>query len=166
VKKGRLASRFVILVSLAVFAATAAAQGWKLYEAKAYGFSMLIPEGTMVREREWSGGWGGIYAQHEGVRLYGLAKLGTKASDDEIEKFAVDVVGIPREAWTLIDAGKMKKGWIRYHTVKAMKGSKLVFGGYGVGPKGSYLLYLETTPADFREHEADYEKWYASIELE
>jgi hypothetical protein len=160
------AARCAILASVAVFAATAAAQGWKLYEAKAYGFSMLIPDGTTVREREWPGGWGGIDAQHEGVRLYGLAKLGPAASDDEIEKFAVGMVGIPRGEWTVVDRGTMKKGWIRYHTVRATKGSKLVFGGYGVGPRGSYLLYLETTPADFREHEADYQKWYASIELQ
>ena len=58
------------------------------------------------------------------------------------------------------------RGWGRYRTFRATSGSKLVFGGYGVGPKGNYLLYLETTPADYNEHKADYDKWYESIRLD
>ena len=42
----------------------------------------------------------------------------------------------------------------------------MVFGAYGVGAKGNYLLYLETTPADYNAHQADYEKWYESIRLD
>jgi len=165
-KKLILMSRTLIAATLVLSTATAVAEGWKTYEAKAYGFSMLIPEGTTIKEKEWKGGWGGMYATHEGVHFYGIAKLGTKATDEEIEKFAVDLIGIPAAEWTKIDSGKDKNGWARYHTFKATKGSKLYFAAYGVGPKGTYLLYLETTPTDFKENRADYDKWYASIELE
>ena len=42
----------------------------------------------------------------------------------------------------------------------------MVFGAYGVGAKGNFLLYLETTPADYNDHKADYDKWYESIRLD
>jgi hypothetical protein len=35
-----------------------------------------------------------------------------------------------------------------------------------VGKRGNYLLYLETTVADYDEHKADYNKWYESIRLD
>ncbi len=152
---------FVVLAAQATVASD-----WKHYEAKSYGFSMLVPSGVAVREREWGGGWGGINAEFEGVRLYGLAKLGAKATDAEIERFAVQTIGIPAGEWTMVDSGANQRGWGRYKTFRAIKGAKLYFGGYGVGPKGNYLLYLETTPADYKEHEGDYNKWYESIRLE
>ncbi len=165
-KSSSFVRAFLLLVLTTLISATLHAEGWKTYTAKEYGFSMLVPEGTEMKEKEWSDGWGGLYAEFEGVKLWGLAKLGEKATDEEIEKFAVKLVGVPSDKWTVIDSGKNKGGWIRYHTVKATKGSKLMFGGYGVGPKGSYLLYMETTTADFAENKADYEKWYASVVLE
>jgi hypothetical protein len=157
--------RSLIGATLLLLAAAAGADGWAIYEAKAYGFSMLVPQGVAVREREWSGGWAGVSIQHEGVGLHGLAKLDTRASDEEIEKFAVRTIGIPASAWTQVDQGKNQRGWTRYYTFRATQGSKLVFGGYGAGPKGSYLLYLETTAADFNAYRADYDKWYESIKL-
>ena len=78
---------------------TAFAADWKHYETKPYGFSMLVPAGVTVREREWGDGWGGLYAEHEGVRLYGRAKLGARESDDDIEKYALRIIGIPAGAW-------------------------------------------------------------------
>lgn len=150
---------------LALLTATAVAAGWAIYEAKAYGFSMLIPSGTPVKEREWPGGWGGLTAQHDGVNLFGLAKLGAQPTDAEIEKFAVQTIGIPASEWTKVDQGRNSNGWNRYRTFEATKGAKLVFGAYGVGSKGAYLLYLETTPADFNAYRADYNAWYNSIRL-
>ena len=154
-------SAFVVLT-----AQSAMASDWKPYAAKTYGFSMLVPTGVAVKEREWGGGWGGLNAEFEGVKLYGLAKLGAKATDAEIEKFAVQTIGIPASEWTLVDSGTNQRGWSRYRTFRATKGSKLYFGGYGVGPQGNYLLYLETTPADYNSHVGDYNKWYESIRLE
>jgi hypothetical protein len=156
----------VVLGALAAFLALpAAAQDWVKYEAPSYGFEMLIPKGVKTAEREYGGGWGGLNATFEGVKLFGLAKLGAGESDAAIEKFAIQTIGIPASAWTEIDKGANKNGWSRYRVFQARSGTKLVFGGYGVGPRGNYLLYLETTPDDFRDHRADYDRWYNSITL-
>jgi len=142
-----------------------AAADWQYYEAKKYGFSMLVPTGVTVKEREWAGGWGQLWAEYEGVKLYGLSKMGAKESDGDIEKFAVRVIGIPAGEWKMIDAGR-GRGWERYRTFEAVRGNALYFGGYGVGPKGNYLLYLETTVSDYNEHKSDYIKWYESVRLD
>jgi hypothetical protein len=151
----------LIVVSVAL---SAEASGWDTYRANEYGFSMLIPEGTQMKTKEWAGGWGGLFGEHDGITVYGVAKLGEPESAQDIENFGVKLTGIPGEAWTEIDKGS-GNGWKWYRTVQATQGAKLVFGGYGVGPKGSYLLILVTTPSDFKEHRAEYEKWYHSIRL-
>ncbi|MBI2194604.1 MAG: hypothetical protein HYU36_21705 [Planctomycetes bacterium] len=61
-----------------------------------YGFSMLIPQGTECEEKEWDGGWAGLYAESEGVKFYGLCKL-EEVSAKDIEKFGVKVTGIPAD---------------------------------------------------------------------
>jgi hypothetical protein len=142
-----------------------AAADWKMYEAKSYGYSMMVPEGAKMREKELGGGWGQLWGESEGVKLYGMAKLGKKESDAEIEKFAVKTIGIPASEWKMIDSGS-GRGFERYKTFEAVRGSKLYFGGYGVGPQGNYLLYLETTVKDYQEHKADYRKWYDSIKVQ
>jgi hypothetical protein len=143
----------------------AVAADWKNYEAKQYGFAMLVPTGVTVKEKEWGGGWGELWAEYEGVKLRGLAKLGAKETDAEIEKFAVRTIGIPANEWKMIDSGR-GRGWERYRTFEAVRGDKLHFGGYGVGARGNYLLYLETTVSDYNAHKADYIKWYESIRLD
>jgi hypothetical protein len=165
-KISKIASNALLAAGALLAAATAFASDWKSYEARDFGFSMLVPAGAAVKEREWGGGWGGLFAEHEGVRLYGRAKLGAGETDEAIEKYALKTIGIAAGKWTRIDQGKNQRGWKRYYTFKANVGSKLVFGGYGVGPKGNYLLYLETTPDDFMEHRADYDRWYESIRLQ
>lgn len=158
---------FLILMAFLIAAPGALAQdgdGWETYYANDYGFSMLVPAGTRLETKEWPGGWAGLYGEHEGVAVIGVARLGEWASAEEIERFGVEVTGIPDEKWTEIDRGE-GHGWKWYRTVKATQGSKLVFGGYGTGPKGSYLLLLVTTPSDFNEYRADYDTWYESIRL-
>ena len=144
----------------------ALAADWKYYEAKPYGFSMLVPASVRVVEREWGGGWGGIAAREENIQFYGLAKLGVKESDADIESYALKTIGIPAGAWTRIDQGRDVRGWERFYTFKANLGTKLYFGMYGVGKKGNYLLYLETTPGDYMSYKTDYDKWYESIRLD
>ena len=97
-KSIRVVSQLFCSASLVSLAAVAIASGWMEYESKHYGFSMLVPAGTSTKETEWAGGWGGLTAVHEGVKLFGLAKLGARESDDEIEKFAVQTIGIPASA--------------------------------------------------------------------
>jgi hypothetical protein len=164
--KTKNAVQFLCSLLLASLAAIAVASDWVEYESKPYGFAMLIPAGTSTKESEWSGGWAGLTATSDGVKLFGLAKLGARATDEEIEKFAVQTIGIPAGGWSQIEEGKERNGWNRYRIFQATQGSKLVFGAYGVGLKGNYLLYLETTPADFKEHRADFDKWYRSIRVQ
>ena len=159
-------SRFLLGACAILSVSAACAADWANYQTRPYGFSMLIPAGVSVREQEWGGGWGGMSAEFEGVRLYGRAKLGAQETDAAIENYALGVIGIPAGAWTRIDQGTNERGWNRYRTFRATVGSKLVFGAYGVGAKGNYLLYLETTAADYAAHRADYEKWYESIRLD
>ena len=153
---------------LACFAvhAGAYAADWKYYEAKDYGFSMLVPSAARLQTREWGGGWGGIASTLEGVRFYGLAKLGPRETDADIEKYALNVIGIPAGAWTKTDQAINVRGWERSYVFKANVGTRLIYGMYGVGQKGNYLLYLDTTPGDYMDNKADYDKWYESIRLD
>jgi hypothetical protein len=162
-----VATRIAASLALAfAFAGSALASDWKQYHAKEYGYSMLIPSGAAIAERERAGGWGGFAATFEGVKVHGLAKLGPGESDADIERYAVRVIGIPASQWTLIDSGGNQRGWGRFKTFRATSGPNLYFGGYGVGPKGNYLIYVETTPADYEEHKADFNRWYESIRFE
>ncbi len=158
------ATRLVAGALLCVMAQFAAAD-WKIYQAKTYGFSMLVPEGAKMRDKELGGGWGQLWGDSEGVKLYGLAKRGAKESDADIEKFAVKTIGIPAREWKLIDSGA-GRGFERSKTFEAVRGDKLYFGGYGVGSKGNYLLYVETTVQDYNAHKADYKTWYDSIKVD
>jgi hypothetical protein len=155
---------FGLAVTVAPSLATAK-EGWVKYEAKEYGFSMLIPEGTKFAEKSYTGGWNELFAEHDGVRLYALAKLGEKASPEDIEKVGVNLTGIPDSAWKTINKGENQGGWIWYRTVEAEKNGKLVIGDYGAATKGSYLILLETTESDYQENKDDYQTWYHSIQF-
>ena len=155
----------VVVALIAAPAVTTGGEGWASYHASEYGYTMLVPEGAKVEEREVAGGWGALHAAHEGVEVLGYARVGEPATPEEIEAFGVKETGIPAERWEQIDAGE-GEGWVWYRTVKASSGEKTVFGGYGVGPKGSDLILLRTTPADFEAHAAEYERWYAGVKLD
>jgi hypothetical protein len=151
---------------IAAVAALADNPGWSTYRAAEYGFTMLVPEGTKFREKESAGGWGELWAEHDGVKVYALAKLGEWATPEEIEAVGVKLTGIPASAWTQINEGKNQAGWKWYRTVEAIRGGKLIVGDYGTGPKGSYLILLETTESDYEENKAAYKTWYQSIQLD
>ena len=76
------------------------------------------------------------------------------------------LIGIPASAWSKTDQATNVRGWERSYVFKANVGSRLIFGMYGVGRKGNYLLYLDTPPGDYMDHKADYDKWYESIRLD
>ncbi len=131
---------------MAAAATVASASDWRYYESKPYGFSMLVPTGVRLVEREWGGNWGGLSGREGDVLFYAQAKLGAKETNEDIEQYALRTIGISAAAWTKIDQGQNVRGFERYATFKANLGSKLYYGMYGVGKKGNYLLYLETTP--------------------
>lgn len=155
---------FALAVFLAASFDTAMAGPWQAYNAPDYGFSMLVPEGAQLETREWPGGWGGLRGSYQGVTVLGVAKLGAHETAEAIEQFGANLTGIPRHAWEEFDAGA-DKGWDGYRAVRAELGERIIFGGYGIGPKGSYLVLLETTLADYAVHEDEYETWYESVRL-
>src|SRR6185369_11642176 len=131
----RIASRFAVALAALLMSATAFAD-WKLYESAPYGFAMLIPAGAGVATRESPGGWGGIAGSFEGLRFHGQAKLGAKESNEDIERYAVNLIGVPAGAWVKTDQLTNTRGWERGYVFKANVGSRMLFGMYGVGPKG------------------------------
>jgi hypothetical protein len=156
-----------IAVSAVLWLSSAAItdEGWADYKSEPYGFSMLVPEGVKFTEKEQGGGWGTLQATHEGVTFIAIGKLGEPATPEEIERFGVRFTGISANHWKQVDKGENKNGWKWYRTVEATDGKTLIFGGYGTGPKGSYLLLIRTTNRDYQEHKNDYRKWYDSIRL-
>jgi len=158
-------ARFGLAIAALLLSASALAD-WKYYEAKKYGFSRMVAEGASLSTREYSGGWGGISGSSEGVKFHGQAKLGAKESNEDIEKYAVNLIGVPASAWVKTDQLTNTRGWERGYVFKANVGSRMLFGMYGVGAKGNYLLYLDTTPDDYMNHKKDYDKWYESIRLD
>jgi hypothetical protein len=140
-------------------------EGWVTYRSEDYGFSMLVPEGTQFKEKEYEGGWGALFADYQGIKLRAVGKLGAPEKAEAIEKYGVKVTGIPGKYWKVIDKGKNSHGWKWYVTVKASDGNAVAYGGYGVGPKGSYLIILLTSQSDFEKNYNNYLKWYKSILL-
>lgn len=123
-----IASRFGVTLAALLFSAAALASDWKYYETKQYGFSMLVPTGASLRTQEWGGGWGGMTGSHNGVRFYGQAKLGAKESNADIEKYAVNLIGVAAGAWVKVDEVQNTRGWERAQVFKANVGSRLLFG--------------------------------------
>jgi hypothetical protein len=145
--------------------AAAGGDGWQTYKDAKFGFAMKVPKGAKLKEREWPGGWGGLYGKVGDVEVLGIAKLGAQHSPGDIERYGVTVTGIAEEHWKVIDQGKDSNGWKWFKAAVVTDGETVLFGGYGVGPKGSYLIFLKTSAEDYEENESEYEKWYDSIEL-
>jgi hypothetical protein len=145
--------------------AAIAADGWATYRSDEYGFSMLVPPGVKFTEKGHGGGWGSLEATHGGIRFLAIGKLGEHATAEEIERYGVRITGVAAAHWKQIDRGQNRNGWTWFRTVEAVDGQKLIFGRYGTGAKGSYLVLLQTTVRDYEEHKADYRKWYNSVTL-
>jgi hypothetical protein len=156
---------FTVLVAVSLVTIAADAQEWVEYRSVDYGFSMKVPTGTRLVEKEGRDGWGFLYVMHEGVELFAWAKLGTYATPEEIERFANRVTGTADRQWKLITQGTNQNGWRWFRTAEASDGRTLILCDYGTGPKGSYLLLLKTTEEDYAKHKADYQTWYESIRL-
>lgn len=148
-----------------LFVTSALAQDWVQYKADKYGFSMLVPKGTKVAGKDLGGGWGAMVAVNPPSQLMGLAQLGVQSKAAAIEAFGVKLTGIPAKHWKLAEQGKNKNGWKWYKAAVATDGKTMVVAVYGNGAKGSYLLLLKTTVADYAANKAAYEKWGDSLRL-
>lgn len=139
--------------------------GWTTYRSKEYGFEMLTPKKAKFVEKEWTGGWAGFEGTYQGVKLYALGKK-EEATVEEIEKFGVKVTKIGEDHWTLIDEGEEdENGWTWFRAYRATHEGKVAYAGIGVGPKGSYLLVLETSTLDDEVYGDYYSDWYQTLKV-
>ncbi len=126
---------------------------------------MMVPAGTRLVDREPWEGWGQLWAQMGVATLHGLAKLGVQAHPQAIEDAGVRFTRIPRQRWRLINQGRHTGGRHWYKTAYASNGRDAVLAYYGTGPRGSYLLLLKTTVADYQQNKPAYHHWYHSVRV-
>jgi len=164
--------RTALLTVLAMFvAATAAAQGWKVFRSDRFAFAMLVAPGTEWTARDFGGGWGGISAEKGVFELRAICKLREHTDATKMEQTAVEITGIPATAWTKVDEGVGRRdglganGWSFWRTylAKNSRTHRMVYAVLGHGPHGSYLLLLGTTEADYTANERLYQQWYRSL---
>ena len=154
----RLTLSLLVAVSFCM-GVLSADDGWTTYSSRKYGFSMLIPKGTAMMDKEFGGGWAGAYGEHEGVIFEGITKLG-KATHGEIVEFGIRNTGVAESRWSKVDSGD---GWTVY---AVEKGENVLLASVVVGSKAGFLLFLKTTKSDIHAHKADYEKWYKSVKID
>ena len=138
--------------------------GWVEWNSDAWGFRMLIPRNFQMKAAAL-GNWGGFHGSVHPVDLYGLGWLNHYPALPVMQAFAIKRIGIPGNKWTLIGQGQNKKGWKWFKTYRAVKGKKFAYAILGHGPRGAYILYLTTTPANRLIFNARYVKWYNSVTL-
>jgi hypothetical protein len=139
--------------------------GWLIYRSDHYGFQMLLPHGASLREREWPAGWSGLQGTYQGVEFSALTQQGRFATPDEIESYGERVTGIEWFRWEKLDEGVGANGWNWYRLYRTFHRANVLYGGLGVGPRGSYLLLLRTTPDDDARYAGDYRRWYESLRV-
>jgi hypothetical protein len=159
----------VLLTSLVLLAGApvASPQGWSVFKSDRFGFAMLVAPGTRWEARDLGNGWGGMHARKGTLEFVGIVSLGTFADPAAMERSAVRFTKIPADAWTLNDQGQNMNGWRWWRTYRARiePTGRTVFAVLGTGPRGSYMLLLETSHADFAANKALYDQWYRSLTL-
>jgi hypothetical protein len=164
--------RTTFLAVLVTFvAASAAAQGWRVFRSDRFGFGMLVAPGTEWTARDFGNGWGGITAEKGVFEFVALCKMKEHSDAAKMEQTAVAVTGIPADAWSKVDEGVGRRdglgahGWSFWRTylAKNSRTHRMVYAVLGYGPRGSYLLLLGTTEADYVAHERLYQQWYQSL---
>ena len=148
-------------------AGAAMAQNWSVFKSDRFGFAMLVAPGTRWEARDFGNGWGGMHARTGVVEFVGIVRMGHHDSAAEMEQAAVRLTKIPAAAWRLEDQGSGRNGWKWWRTYQApIEGSgRIIFAVLGTGPRGSYVLFLETTREDFTANRPLYQQWYKSLKL-
>lgn len=147
--------------------APAMAQGWSVFKSDRFGFAMLIAPGTTWVARDYGYGWGGIGAKKGVLEFAAIVKLGYAAQPKELGDSAIQLTGVPAPGWRKVDSGSGNAGWTWWQTYEARNNAtgRVLFTVLGTGPRGSYILFLGTTQADFAAHKALYDQWYRSLTL-
>lgn len=155
------------LLLISALATPAAAQGWSVFKSDRFGFAMLVAPGTRWEARDYGNGWGGIRAQKGVLEFVAIVKLGYSAPPKELGDSAILLTGVPAAGWRKVDEGKGMNGWKWWQTYEARNSAtgRLLFTVLGTGPRGSYILFLGTSQADFAAHKGLYDQWYRSLSL-
>lgn len=160
--------RLVLSTALAlVFALPVQAQNWSIFKSDRFGFAMLVAPGTKWVARDFGQGWGGIRAQVGVLEFVAIVKLGYFAPPKELGAAAVTLTGVPAKAWSKNDEGKNANGWNWWQTyqVRNDMAGRILFTVLGTGKRGSYVLFLGTSQADYTANAALYRQWYNSLTL-
>ena len=74
---------------------------------------------------------------------------------------------VPAAGWRKVDQGRNAAGWKWWHTYEARNDAagRVLYTVLGTGRRGSYILFLDTSQADFTRHRALYKQWYDSLTL-
>jgi hypothetical protein len=157
----------IFAAAFLVVAAASWAEGWAVFKSDRFGFAMLVAPGTRWEARDFGDGWGGMHARKGVLEFLGIVKLDSAASAAELERAAVAVTKVPAAAWKRTDQGRNANGWKWWRTYKARLTARdrVLFAVLGTGRRGSYMLLLETSEADFAANEALYQEWYRSLTL-
>jgi len=160
----RLMLPFLLVFGLAL---PAQAQNWSVFKSDRFGFAMLVAPGTKWAARDFGQGWGGIGAKIGVLEFVAIVKLGYFAPPKELGAAAILLTGVPASAWSKSDEGKGQAGWNWWQTyqVRNNAAGRLLFTVLGTGKRGSYILFLGTSQADFAAHNALYQQWYRSLTL-
>jgi hypothetical protein len=156
-----------LLAVLLAFAGGLRADGWQVFKSDRFGFAMLVAPGTAWAAQDWGGGWGGMRAQRGELVFLGIVKMGSFATPAVLERDAIAVTKVPGPAWQKTDEGRNANGWKWWRTYKARLAGqeRVLFAVLGTGPRGSYMLLLETSEGDFARNAALYDQWYRSLTL-
>lgn len=160
--------RLVLLAVLTLgLVLPAQAQNWSVFKSDRFGFAMLVAPGTAWAARDFGQGWGGIRAKVGVLEFVAIVKLGYFAPQKELGDAAIVLTGVPGPAWTKTDAGRKKAGWNWWETymVRNDAAGRVLFTVLGTGKRGSYILFLGTSQADFAANNALYQQWYSSLTL-
>ena len=136
---------------------------WTEFKSDKYGFSMQVPAKGEGVAKDFGDGWGGLAWEEGSTQLYGVAKLGAGETPEAIREFGVKATGIPAADWHQEAKGTDTQGFKWFEAYSAEGEGKIMAAYLGVGPKGSYLLYVMTTPEEYEAHKAAFEKWQGSI---
>lgn len=160
--------RSILALLLSVsFAPAASAQGWSVFKSDRFGFAMLVAPGTRWVAADFGQGWGGIRAKKGVLEFVAIVKLGYFAPPKELGDAAIALTGVPAAGWKKVDEGKGNSGWKWWQTYEARNAAagRVLFTVLGTGPRGSYILFLGTSQADFAAHKGLYDQWYRSLSL-
>ena len=167
------------------FTVPALAKDWTSWGSPEFGFKMLVPINSASKAEGFKAyvpvaaeakavgteeGWGALEMKIGLATVRAVAKLGAAVKFPVMKAFVSVLTAIPTGDWCLVDKEKSSlqddnRGWIQSKTFKAVNGDNLVFCRMGHGPKGSYIVFLQTTVEDFKANKEDYMEWYESVTL-